>query len=104
MAMTTMTTRIENYGEELNVCSKTTGEMKEVSRTIKDNLIETLEILSCSEAIIDRIIDFIWSEGSVSNAKDIDVTNMDGNIVANAYRAKAIRDKLNIIASRLGCE
>lgn len=103
MEMTTTTTRIENYGAELNVCPKTTGEMKEVSRTIKDNLIETSEILSCSESIIDKIMDFIWSEGSVNKAKEIDVVNMDSNIVNNMYMAKVIRDKLNIIAERLGC-
>ncbi len=103
MAMTTMTTRVENYGAELNVCPNTTGEIKEERRTIKDNLTETSEILNYSEAIIDRIMDFIWSEGSVNNAKDIDVINVDGNIVANMYRAKSIRDKLVIIASRLGC-
>lgn len=103
MAMTTTTTRIENYGAELNACPTTTGEMKEVSRTIKDNLIETSEILSCSEAIIDKIMDFIWSEGSVNKAKEIDVVNMDSNIVNNMYMAKVIRDKLNIIADRLGC-
>ena len=103
MATTTRTTRIENYGAELNVCPNATGETKEERRTIKDNLIETSEILKYSEDIIDKIIDFIWSEGSVNNAKDIDVINMDGNIVDNMYRARAIRDKLNIIASRLGC-
>lgn len=103
MEMTTTTTRIENYGAELNVYPKTTGEMKEASRTIKDNLIETSEILSCSEAIIDKIMDFIWSEGSVNKAKEIDVANMDSNIVNNMYMAKVIRDKLNIIAERLGC-
>lgn len=101
--MTTTTTRIENYSAELNACPKTTGEMKEASRTIKDNLIETSEILSCSESIIDKIMDFIWSEGSVNKAKEIEVVNMDSNIVNNMYTAKAIRDKLNIIAERLGC-
>ena len=98
-----MTTKIENYGAELNVRTNTTGEIKEVSRTIKDNLMETSEILSCSEAIIDKIMDFIWSEGSVNKAKEIDVVNMDSNIVNNMYMAKVIRDKLNIIADRLGC-
>lgn len=98
-----MTTKIENYGAELNVRTNTTGEIKEVSRTIKDNLMETSEILSCSEAIIDKIMEFIWSEGSINKAKEIDVVNMDSNIVNNMYMAKVIRDKLNIIADRLGC-
>lgn len=101
--MTTTTTRIENYSAEFNACPKTTGEIKEISRTIKDNLIETSEILRCSEDIINKIMDFIWSEDSVNNAKDIEVMNMDGNIVSNMYMAKVIRDKLNIIAERLGC-
>ena len=98
-----MTTRIENYGAEPNVCPKTTCEMKEAPRTIKDNLIEISEILSCSEDIINKIMNFIWSEGSVNKAKEIDVVNMDSNIVNNMYMAKVIRDKLNIIADRLGC-
>lgn len=102
--MTTTTTRIENYSAEPNVCPNTTcGETKVERRTIKDNLMETSEILSCSEAIIDKIMDFIWSEGSVNKAKEIDVVNMDSNIVNNMYMAKVIRDKLNIIAERLGC-
>ena len=98
-----MTTRIENYGAEPNVCPNTTCETQPERRTIKDNLIETSEILSCSEAIIDRIMDFIWSEGSVNKAKEIDVVNMDSNIVNNMYMAKVIKDKLNIIAERMGC-
>lgn len=84
----------------------TTARIKEVGepkRTIKDNLIETSEILSCSEAIIDKIMAFIWSEGSVNNAKEIEVVSMDSNIANNMYMAKVIRDKLNIIAERLGC-
>lgn len=101
--MTTMTTRIENYGAELNACPTTTGEMKEVSRTIKDNIIETSEILSCSEAIINNIIEFIWAEGSMNNEKSIEVVSMDSNIVDTMCKAKRIRDKLNIIAERLGC-
>ena len=98
-----MPTKIENYGAELNVRTNTTGEIKEVSRTIKDNLIETSEILSCSEAIIDKIMDFIWSEGSVNKAKEIEVVNMDSNIANNMYMANVIRVKLNIIADRIGC-
>ena len=46
---------------------------------------------------------FLKSEGSVNKAKEIDVVNMDSNIVNNMYMAKVIRDKLNIIADRLGC-
>lgn len=98
-----MTTRMENYGAEPNVCPNTTDGTPVERRTIKDNLIETSEILSCAGAIIDRIMDFIWSEGSVNKAKEIDVVNMDSNIVNNMYMAKVIRDKLNIIADRLGC-
>lgn len=98
-----MTTRIENYGAELIRPNTTCGETKVERRTIKDNLMETSEILSCSEAIIDKIMDFIWSEGPVNKAKEIDVVNMDSNIVNNIYMAKIIRDKLNIIADRLGC-
>lgn len=98
-----MTTRIENYGAELNACPNTTGETQEERKTIKDNLIKTSETLRCSEYIIDKIMDFIWSEGSVNKAKEIDVVNMDSNIVNNMYMAKVIRDKLIIIAERLGC-
>lgn len=98
-----MTTRIENYGAEPNVCPNTTCETRKERRTIKDSLIETSEILRCSEDIIDNIMGFIWSENSVDNAKEIDVANMDSNIVNNMHMAKIIRDRLSIIAERLGC-
>lgn len=35
--------------------------------------------------------------------RDVEVINIDGNIVSNMHMAKVIRDKLKIIAERLGC-
>lgn len=73
-----------------------------VDRTIKDNMMETTEILSEIEAQVDRIKNFLWLSDD-EKTPNIDITDMSSNVVRNLEFEKRILKKLLFIADRLGC-
>ena len=73
-----------------------------VDRTIKDNMMETTEILSEIEAQVDRIKNWLWLSDDEKDPT-IDITDLSSNIVRNLEFEKRILKKLLFIADRLGC-
>ena len=73
-----------------------------VDRTIKDNMMETTEILSEIEAQVDRIKNWLWLSDD-EKAPTIDITDLSSNIVRNLEFEKRILKKLLFIVDRLGC-
>ena len=71
-------------------------------RTIKDNMMETTEILSDIEAQVDRIKNWLWLSDD-ETAPKIDITDLNSNIVRNLEFEKRILKKLMFIVDRLGC-
>ena len=71
-------------------------------RTIKDNMMESTEILSDIEAQVDRIKNWLWLSDD-EKAPNIDITDMSSNVVRNLEFEKRILKKLLFIADRLGC-
>lgn len=81
-----------------NCCEKSTP----VDRTIKDNIMESTEILSDIEAQVDRIKNWLWLSDDETALK-MDITDLSSNIVRNLEFEKRILKKLMFIADRLGC-
>ena len=73
-----------------------------VDRTIKDNMMETTEILSEIEAQVDRIKNWLWLSND-EKAPGMDITDLNSNIARNLEFEKRILKKLLFIADRLGC-
>lgn len=71
-------------------------------RTIKDNIMESTEILSEIEAQVDRIKNWLWLSDD-EKAPTIDITDLSSNIVRNLEFEKRILKKLLFIVDRLGC-
>ena len=71
-------------------------------RTIKDNMMETTEILSEIEAQVDRIKNWLWLSND-EKAPGMDITDLSSNIARNLEFEKRILKKLLFIADRLGC-
>lgn len=71
-------------------------------RTIKDNMMESTEILSEIEAQVDRIKNWLWLSDD-EKAPTIDITDLSSNIVRNLEFKKRILKKLMFIVDRLGC-
>ena len=71
-------------------------------RTIKDNIMETTEILGDIEAQVDRIKNWLWYSDD-EKAPNIDIKDLSSNIVRNLEFEKRILKKLLFIADRLGC-
>ena len=72
-----------------------------VDRTIKDNMMESTEILSEIEAQVDRIKNWLWLSDD-DKASNMDITDLSSNIVRNLEFEKRILKKLLFIADRLG--
>ena len=73
-----------------------------VDRTIKDNMMETTEILSELEAQVDRIKNWLWLSND-EKAPGMDITDLSSNIARNLEFEKRILKKLLFIVDRLGC-
>ena len=73
-----------------------------VDRTIKDNMMESTEILSEIEAQVDRIKNFLCFSDD-EKALNMDITDLSSNIAQNLEFEKRILKKLLFIADRLGC-
>ena len=71
-------------------------------RTIKDNMMESTEILSEIEAQVNRIKNWLWLSDD-EKALPIDITDLSSNIVRNLEFEKRILNKLLFIVDRLGC-
>lgn len=71
-------------------------------RTIKDNMMESTDILSEIEAQVDRIKNWLWLSDD-EKAPNMDITDLSSNIVRNLEFQKRILKKLMFIADRLGC-
>ena len=71
-------------------------------RTIKDNMMESTEILSEIEAQVDRIKNWLWLSDD-EKAPNMDITDLSSNIARNLEFEKRILKKLLFIADRLGC-
>ena len=71
-------------------------------RTIKDNMMESTEILSDIEAQVDRIKNWLWYSDD-EKAPNIDITDLNINIIRNLEFEKRILKKLLFIVDRLGC-
>ena len=71
-------------------------------RTIKDNIMESTEILSEIEAQVDRIKNFLWLSDD-EKAPSMDITDLSSNIARNLEFEKRILKKLLFIVDRLGC-
>lgn len=71
-------------------------------RTIKDNMMESTDLLSEIEAQVDRIKNWLWLSDD-EKAPTIDITDLSSNIVRNLEFEKRILKKLMFIADRLGC-
>ena len=79
-------------------CEKSTP----ADRTIKDNMMESTEILSEIEAQVDRIKNWLWLSDD-EKAPNMDITDLSSNIVRNLEFEKRILKKLMFIVDRLGC-
>ena len=73
-----------------------------VDRTIKDNMMESTDILSEIEAQVNRIKNWLWLSDD-EKAPTIDITDLSSNIVRNLEFEKRILNKLMFIVDRLGC-
>ena len=73
-----------------------------VDRTIKDNMMESTDILSEIEAQVNRIKNWLWLSDD-EKAPTIDITDLSSNIVRNLEFEKRILNKLLFIVDRLGC-
>ena len=73
-----------------------------VDRTIKDNMMESTDLLSEIEAQVDRIKNWLWLSDD-EKAPTIDITDLSSNIIRNLEFEKRILKKLLFIADRLGC-
>ena len=71
-------------------------------RTIKDNMMESTDILSEIEAQVNRIKNWLWLSDD-EKAPTIDITDLSSNIVRNLEFEKRILNKLLFIVDRLGC-
>ena len=71
-------------------------------RTIKDNIMESTEILSEIEAQVDRIKNWLWLSDDETPPK-MDITDLSSNITRNLEFEKRILNKLMFIINRLGC-
>ena len=71
-------------------------------RTIKDNIMESTEILGDIEAQVDRIKNFLCFSDDEMPPK-MDITDLSSNIARNLEFEKRILKKLMFIADRLGC-
>ena len=71
-------------------------------RTIKDNMMESTEILSEIEAQVDRIKNWLWLSDD-EKAPGMDIIDLSSNIVRNLEFEKRILNKLMFIVDRLGC-
>ena len=71
-------------------------------RTIKDNMMESTEILSEIEAQVDRIKNWLWLSDD-EKALNMDITDLSSNIARNLEFEKRILNKLMFIVDRLGC-
>ena len=71
-------------------------------RTIKDNMMESTEILSEIEAQVDRIKNWLWLSDD-EKAPNMDITDLSSNIARNLEFEKRILKKLLFIVDRLGC-
>ena len=71
-------------------------------RTIKDNMMESTEILSEIEAQVDRIKNWLWLSDDEAVPK-IDITDLSSTIARNLEFEKRILKKLMFIVDRLGC-
>ena len=71
-------------------------------RTIKDNMMESTEILSEIEAQVDRIKNWLWLSDD-EKAPGMDIIDLSSNIVRNLEFEKRILKKLMFIVDRLGC-
>ena len=71
-------------------------------RTIKDNIMESTEILSDIEVQVDRIKNWLWFSDD-EKTPTIDITDLNSNIIRNLEFEKRILKKLLFIVDRLGC-
>ena len=71
-------------------------------RTIKDNMMESTEILSEIEAQVDRIKNWLWLSDD-EKAPGMDITDLSSNIARNLEFKRRILKKLMFIEDRLGC-
>lgn len=72
------------------------------SRTIKDNIAETMEQLHTIEGKVDAIRRHIWANEDCTPEKDIEIVDMDSNIVHNLDVTRRINVKLERIMTGLG--
>lgn len=77
-------------------------EVPKQSRTIKDNIAETMEQLHIIEGKVDAIRRHIWAKEDCTPEKDIEIVDMDSNIVHNLDVARRINVKLERIMTGLG--
>ena len=71
-------------------------------RTIKDNMMESTEILSEIEAQVNRIKNWLWLSDD-EKAPNMDITDLNSNVVRNLEFEKRILNNLMFIVDRLGC-
>ena len=95
-----------NY-DNVNTCTTSTintccEKSTTADRTIKDNIMESTDLLSEIEAQVDRIKNWLWLSDD-EKAPNIDITDMSSNVVRNLEFEKRILKKLLFIADRLGC-
>lgn len=77
-------------------------EVPKPSRTVKDNIGETMEQLHIIEGKVDAIRRHIWAKEDCTPEKDIEIVDMDSNIVHNLDVARRINMKLERIMTGLG--
>lgn len=68
------------------------------SRTIKDNIRETIE------GMVDSLSRMLWAKDAVNDETRIDIIDMDSNIVHNLDVVRQIRNKMERITRGLGVE
>lgn len=71
-------------------------------RTVQMNLMDITDNLYTIENVVDDIIHFMWVHDTPEKRNDIEISDMDSNIVHSLDQTRRIREKLIVIATRLG--
>lgn len=72
--------------------------------TIKYHVDKTGELLRDTTVLLDRLIEFIWTENNVTFPCTVDVRDLDSATVNNYIMAQGINDRVQVICDRIGLD
>lgn len=83
-------------------CNETASPAPTSGGTIKYHVDETEKFLRETEVLLDRLIEFLWTENDMTPPCTINVCDLNSAVINNYIMALGVRDRVQVICDRIG--